>query len=37
MVTWQTYQHVIQGMKTDAAERVTALVFASDSSSSLAG
>lgn len=27
MVTWQTYQHVIQGMQADAADRVAALVF----------
>lgn len=27
VVTWQTYQHVIRGMQTDAAERVAALVF----------
>ena len=27
LVTWQTYQHVIQGMQADAADRVAALVF----------
>jgi integrase len=27
MVTWQTYQHVVKGMQTDAAERVAALIF----------
>lgn len=29
MVTWQTYQHVIKGMQTDAAEKVAALIFGS--------
>lgn len=27
LITWQTYQHVIVGMQTDAAERVAALIF----------
>lgn len=27
MVTWQTYQHVIKGMQTDAAEKVASLIF----------
>jgi integrase len=27
MITWQTYQHVVQGMQSDAAERVAALIF----------
>jgi integrase len=27
MITWQTYQHVIKGMQSDAAERVAALIF----------
>ena len=27
MVTWQTYQHVVKGMQSDAAERVAALIF----------
>jgi len=27
MITWQTYQHVIQGMQADAAERVADLIF----------
>ena len=27
MITWQTYQHVIVGMQTDAAERVASLIF----------
>lgn len=27
LVTWQTYQHVIKGMQTDAAEKVAALIF----------
>ena len=27
MVTWQTYQHVVKGMQTDAAEKVAALIF----------
>ncbi len=27
VVTWQTYQHVRQGMQTDAAERVAGLIF----------
>ena len=27
LITWQTYQHVIKGMQTDAAERVAALIF----------
>lgn len=30
MVTWQTYQHVIKGMQTDAAEKVAALIFGSE-------
>lgn len=25
--TWQTYQHVVVGMQTDAAEKVAALIF----------
>jgi hypothetical protein len=25
--TWQTYQHVVAGMQTDAAEKVAALIF----------
>jgi integrase len=29
LVTWQTYQHVIKGMQTDAAEKVAALIFGS--------
>ena len=27
LITWQTYQHVIKGMQTDAAEKVAALIF----------
>ena len=27
MVTWQTYQHVVKGMQSDAAEKVAALIF----------
>lgn len=27
LITWQTYQHVVVGMQTDAAERVAALIF----------
>jgi integrase len=27
VITWQTYQHVIKGMQTDAAEKVAALIF----------
>jgi integrase len=27
MVTWQTYQHVVKGMQTDAAEKVSALIL----------
>jgi integrase len=27
MITWQTYQHVVKGMQSDAAERVAALIF----------
>lgn len=27
MITWSIYQHVVQGMQTDAAERVAALIF----------
>ena len=27
MTTWATYQHVVQGMQTDAAERVASLIF----------
>lgn len=27
MVTWQTYQHVMKGMQSDAAEKVAALIF----------
>ncbi|HLX87464.1 MAG TPA: tyrosine-type recombinase/integrase [Acidimicrobiales bacterium] len=27
MTTWQTYQHVVAGMQTDAAEKVAALIF----------
>lgn len=27
MVTWSIYQHVVQGMQTDAAERVASLIF----------
>lgn len=27
MVTWSTYQHVVKGMQTDAAEKVAALIF----------
>jgi integrase len=27
MITWQTYQHVIRGLQSDAAERVAALIF----------
>ena len=27
LITWQTYQHVIKGMQSDAAERVAALIF----------
>ena len=27
LVTWQTYQHVIKGMQSDAAERVADLIF----------
>ncbi len=29
LITWQTYQHVIKGMQTDAAEKVAALIFGS--------
>lgn len=28
LITWQTYQHVITGLQTDAAERVASLIFA---------
>lgn len=31
MVTWQTYQHVIKGMQSDAAERVADLIFGAGS------
>jgi integrase len=31
MVTWQTYQHVIKGMQSDAAEQVAALIFGAGS------
>lgn len=27
LITWQTYQHVVAGMQTDAAERVASLIF----------
>ena len=27
LITWQTYQHVIKGMQSDAAERVASLIF----------
>ncbi len=27
LITWQTYQHVIKGMQSDAAEKVAALIF----------
>lgn len=27
MITWQTYQHVIRGLQSDAAEKVAALIF----------
>jgi integrase len=27
LITWQTYQHVIKGMQSDAAERVADLIF----------
>lgn len=27
LVTWSTYQHVVKGMQTDAAEKVAALIF----------
>ncbi len=27
MVTWTTYQHVVKGMQSDAAEKVAALIF----------
>lgn len=27
LTTWQTYQHVVAGMQTDAAEKVAALIF----------
>jgi integrase len=27
MTTWQTYQHVVAGMQTDAAEKVASLIF----------
>lgn len=30
-VTWDTYQHVVQGMQTDAAARVAAMVFPTSS------
>lgn len=30
-ITWQTYQHVIKGMPSDAAERVAALIFGTPS------
>lgn len=29
VVTWGTYQHVVRGMETDAADRVAALIFGS--------
>ena len=29
LITWQTYQHVIKGMQTDAGEKVAALIFGS--------
>lgn len=28
LITWQTYQHVVTGLQTDAAERVAGLIFA---------
>ena len=31
LVTWQTYQHVIKGMQSDAAERVADLIFGASS------
>jgi integrase len=31
VVTWSTYQHVRQGMQTDAAERVAGLIFGGNS------
>lgn len=31
MITWQTYQHVIKGMQSDAAERVADLIFGAGS------
>jgi hypothetical protein len=27
MVTWQTYQHVVKGMQSGAAEKVANLIF----------
>ena len=27
VITWQTYQHLSQGMQTDAAERVADAIF----------
>jgi hypothetical protein len=27
LITWQTYQHVIKGMQSDAAEKVATLIF----------
>ena len=32
LITWQTYQHVIKGMQTDAAEKVAALIFGTTTS-----
>lgn len=29
LITWQTYQHVIKGMQSDAAEKVASLIFGS--------
>ena len=31
VITWQTYQHVVKGMQSDAAERVADLIFGAPS------
>ena len=31
LVTWQTYQHFIKGMQTDAPEKAAALIFGTSS------
>ena len=31
LITWQTYQHVMKGMQSDAADKVAALIFGAQS------